>query len=106
MTERHGVMNNTKWEELRLAMYGIETVTRYRCMITTGYYSDADAEWFYHFRDGGYDDIQYVDIFADGEGHREEIRSALKTIHVPGEETKDGFRVYGYALPGQTLDYL
>ena len=75
-------------------------------MRTTGYYSQSDAEWFYHFRDGGYDDIRYVDIFADSEAHREQIRSALKTIHLPGEETDDGFRVYGYALPGQTLDYL
>jgi hypothetical protein len=31
---------------------------------------------------------------------------ALTAIHLPGEETEDGFRVYGYALPGQTLDYL
>ena len=53
MAESHGAMNNTKWEELRLAMYGIESAPRYRCMTTS-----------------------------------------------------DGLRVYGYALPGQTLDYL
>ena len=71
-----------------------------------GYYSRADAEWFYHFRAGGYDDIQYVDIFVEGPSHQELIRSALEKLHLPGEETDDGFRVYGYALPGQTLDYL
>ena len=65
MIERHGVMNNTKWEELRLAMYGIEPAPRCRCMTTSGYCSDADAEWFYHFRAGGYDDIRYVDIFVE-----------------------------------------
>jgi hypothetical protein len=106
MAESHGVMKNTKWEELRLAMYGIEPHPKYRCMTVTGYYSHADAEWFYHSRAGGYDDIQYVDIFAEGQSHRELIRSALAKIHLPGEETNDGFRVYGYALPGQTLDYL
>jgi hypothetical protein len=99
-------MNNTKWEELRLAMYAIELPTRWRCMTITGYYSAADAEWFYHFKSGGYEDIQFVDIFSDSQAHREQIKSALKKIHVPGEETDDGFRVYGYALPGQALSYL
>jgi hypothetical protein len=56
MAEGHGVMNNTKWEELRSAMHGIESAPRYRCMTTAGHYSDADAEWFYHLRAGGYDD--------------------------------------------------
>ena len=104
--EMNALMNNTKWEELRLAMYGIESAPRYRCMTIGGYYLDADAEWFYHFRAGGYDDIRYVDIFVESQAHRTQIRGALKAIHLPGEETDDGFRVYGYALPGQTLDYL
>jgi hypothetical protein len=106
MAEIHGVMNNTKWEELRLAMYAIGPGTRYRCMMMNGNYSRTDSEWFYHFRDGGYDDIRYVDIFANDQLHREQIRGALKKIHLPGEETHDGFRVYGYALPDQALDYL
>ena len=106
MVQSHGVMNNTKWEELRLAMYRTEPAPRYRCMTINGYYSHATTEWFYHFRAGGYDDIRYVDIFAESQPHREQISSALKKIHLPGEETGDGFRVYGYALPGQNLDYL
>ena len=106
MPQNAGVMNNTKWEELRLAMYSIEPAPKYRCMTNTGYYSDVDSEWFYHFRAGGYDDIRYVDIFAKNQPHRERIRIALKKIHLPGEETVDGFRVYGYALPGQSLDHL
>ena len=106
MAELHPVMNKTKWDELRLAMHSIEPAPKYRCMITTGYYSDVDAEWFYHFQAGGYNDIQYVDIFANDELHREQIRSSLKKIHLPANETADGFRVYGYILPGQSLDYL
>ena len=51
-------------------------------------------------------DMRYVDIFANNALHRQQIASALKTIHLPGEETGDGFRVYGYALPGQAIDYL
>ncbi|WP_235782766.1 DUF6678 family protein [Bradyrhizobium murdochi] len=106
MAQNLGVMNNTKWEELRLAMYAIEPAPRYRCMTIAGYYSDEDAEWFYHFRAGGYDDIRYVDIFVESQSHREQVRRALKKIHLPGEETVEAFRVYGYALPGQSLDYL
>jgi hypothetical protein len=99
-------MNNTKWEELRLAMYGVEPAPKYRCKMLNGHYSYTDAEWFYHFRDGGYEGVRYVDIFAESQPHREAIRSALTKIHLPGIETDDGFRVYGYALPDQFLDYL
>ena len=106
MAESHGVMNNTKWEELRLAMHAIVPAPRYRCMTITGHYSHEDVDWFYHFRADGYEDIQYVDIFADSQAHREQIGSVLKKIHLPGEETGDGFRIYGYARPGQSLDYL
>jgi hypothetical protein len=31
---------------------------------------------------------------------------AIKRIHLPGEETDDGFRIYGYAEQGQTVEYL
>jgi hypothetical protein len=83
MTELHPVMNNTKWRELRAAMYAIEPATTYRTMSINGYYSIADSEWFYHFQQGGYDDIRFVDIFANNALHRQQIASALKTIHLP-----------------------
>jgi hypothetical protein len=87
-------------------MYTTEPAPRWSTLCQNGYRSAPDREWHYHFRDGGYDDIVYVDIFADDREHRERIRTAIKRIHVPGEETDDGFRVYGYAERGQTLDYL
>ena len=106
MSELHPVMNNTKWREFRTAMLAIESVTTYRTMSTNGYYAQPDAEWFYHFQEGGYDYIRYVDIFATDKPHRQEIRSALKKIHLPADETENGFRVYGYVLYGQSVDYL
>jgi uncharacterized protein DUF6678 len=102
----HPVMNNTKWNELRLAMYNTDPTPRWSTLCQNGYRSAPDREWYYHFRDGGYEDIVYVDIFADDREHRERIRTAIKRIHVPGEETDNGFRIYGYAEPGQMLDYL
>jgi uncharacterized protein DUF6678 len=87
-------------------MYAIDAVTTRRIMSINGHYSRADAEWFYRFQEGGYDDIRYVDIFANDALHRQQIASVLKAIHLPGEQTGDGFRVYGYALPGQAVEYL
>jgi hypothetical protein len=43
MAELHPVMNNTKWRELRVAIYAIGSRTTYRIMRINGYYSDPDA---------------------------------------------------------------
>ena len=47
-----------------------------------------------------------VDIFADDPAHREWIKATIKLIHLPSEETENGFRIYGYAQEGQAVDYL
>lgn len=100
------VMNNTKWNELRLAMYALDPQPAWSTLSINGYQSRRDTEWFYHFRDGGYEDIIHVDIFAADDAMRDRIRTALKPIHVPGEETAEGFRVFGHAANGQFVDYL
>ncbi|MGQ3214773.1 DUF6678 family protein [Shinella sp.] len=104
--ELHPVMNNTKWDELRLAMYGLGSLTYFRAKDMNGYYSPPDAEWFHHFRTGGYETMVYVDIIAKDATHREAIRAALKRVHVPGDETELGFRVFGYTERGQAVDYI
>lgn len=106
MDALHPVMNNTKWDELRSAMHALDRRPLWRCKDLNGHYSDGDREWFHHFRLGGYASIFYVDITAEDPAHREAIRAALKAIHLPGEETEAGFRVFGYGEKGQTLDYL
>ena len=56
-------MNNTKWDELRLAMYKLrERSPRFRTKDLTGYLSEWDREWFYHFRGSGYVSIEWVEI--------------------------------------------
>lgn len=99
-------MNNTKWNELRLAMYAISPPPCWSTLSTNGYRSPPDREWFYHFREGGYDSILYVDIHVDSPNQRELVRSALKEVHVPGEEMPEGFRVFGYIKDGQAAVYL
>ena len=100
-------MNNTKWDELRLAMYSLEPTPRWRTKdVDSGYESDWDREWFYHFREGGYDTIEWVEIEVPPETERETILKVLRQIHVPGEPTELGFRVFGYSPSGESVDYL
>ncbi len=99
-------MNNTKWDELRLAMFALSPAPLWSTLSTNGYRSPPERGWFYHFRAGGYADILHVDIFADSPEHRKEIFAELKRIHLPGKETADGFRVFGYIPDGEAIDYL
>jgi hypothetical protein len=102
------LMNDTKWDELRLGMYGLGSLspvwrTRAR---ENGYVSRWDGDWFYHFRDGGYATIEWVEIATPGIDQRRAVLEVLRRVHVPGEETASGFRVFGYVNVGQPVDYL
>jgi len=101
-------MNNTKWRELQQAMYALEEHSpkwRTKC-VTNGYVSNWDGEWFYHFSEGGYKDIEWVEIQAENEEHRSVILSELRKVHVPGERTAHGFKIYGYVQDGSPVEYL
>ena len=106
MPEYFSVMNNTKWNELRLAMCGLDPSPSFRCKSTNGHYSAADSEWYYHFKSEGYGDIEYVDIFASDLEQRAKVEKILKTIHVAGFINLEGFRIYGKAIDGQHIDYI
>jgi hypothetical protein len=104
----HPVMNDTKWDKLRIAMYELGPLSpKWRTLDTeNGYLSPWDSEWYYHFRDGGYRTIQWVEIAVTTEAQRETVLSQLAKIHLPGEETESGFRIFGYVADGQVVDYL
>ncbi|WP_112664075.1 DUF6678 family protein [Microvirga flavescens] len=99
-------MNNTKWDELRLEMYRITPTPAWSTLSVEGYQSPPDREWYYHFRHGGYASILHVDILVEDAIQREKVRSALQKVHVPGEETPEGFRVFGYLRDDQATYYL
>lgn len=101
-------MNDTKWNELRLAMYELGPLSpRWRALdVENGYVSDWDGEWFYHFRNGGYKFIQWVEIAIESTEQRQAVLSELTKVHVPGEHTKSGFRVLGYAELDTKINYL
>jgi hypothetical protein len=105
---RTGLMNNTKWEEVRLAMYGLGALApAWRiCNVETGYISPWDREWFYHFSAGGYDVVEWLEVRVTSREQDAAVLAALASIHVPGERIDGGFRVYGYVPLGKPVEYL
>ncbi|MEN3930581.1 DUF6678 family protein [Microvirga sp. W0021] len=101
-------MNNTKWDELRLAMYNLTDLSpMWRTLDTEkDYLSPWDGEWFYHFRNGGYEFIKWVEIEVLTAQQEQAVLAQLKKIHVPGERTENGFRVFGYVETGTEVNYL
>jgi hypothetical protein len=108
MPELQPLMNDTKWDELRLAMYELAALRpRWRTRdLKSGYICPWDGEWFYHFREGGYAGIEGVELEITSSAQEAAVLGALRQVHVPGHRTEAGFTVYGYA-PGDTpLDHL
>jgi hypothetical protein len=103
-----GVMNNTKWEGLRAAMYELGSLhPQFR--IKDREREEPwlwDGEWFYHFRRDAYETIEYVDLKVTSQEQRVAVRDRLRAIHLPGVETEEGFRIYGWIKPGEFVDYL
>ena len=102
------VMNNTKWEELRAAMYELEKPSsKWRTRIVwSGFESGWDSEWFSHLKDGGYEDIEWVEISPATVEQAAMVLAALRAIHVPGIKTDAGFKVFGHLSEGVPCDYL
>ena len=102
------LMNDTKWDEVRLAMYQLGHFSpQWRVLdVETGYLSEWDGDWFYHFQAGGYKTIEWVEVSVSSRAQFEAVRDALETVHVPGEQTERWFKVMGYARNGVAVDYL
>jgi len=99
-------MNNTKWNEIRMAMGRMESPPSWKITLLNGYESAVDGEWFYHFREGGYLDIQYLDILTNSVAQHAIVGPILRAIHLPGIESKNGYRILGYADVSSYVDYL
>jgi hypothetical protein len=101
------VMNDTKWEEIRLAMSNYPINRQWRTKdIETGYICPWDGEWYYHFKLGGYKTIEWLEIKAETDEIRNDLLKILNSIHVPREVFDDVIRVYGYVEIGKFTDYL
>ena len=100
-------MNDTKWKEIQEAMYRLQKSPQWRARyVSNGYISSWDGEWFYHFSDGRFNNIEWVEIEAKNDEQSETVLSLLKSIHVPGIKTENGFKVFGHVPEGYSVDYL
>lgn len=70
-----------------------------------GYESAVNREWYYHFREGGYSDIHYLDVLINSAEYAL-VSSILRDIHLPGFETSTGYRIQGYADSASYVSYL
>lgn len=101
-------MNKTKWQELQEAMYELNENSpkwRSKC-ITNEFISEWDGEWYYHFSEGDFKDLEWVEINIENEKQKELVLEKLKAILVPGHEVENGFIVYGYIREGQSVNYI
>lgn len=106
INEYNSLMNNTKWEEIRLAMYEYPATTKWRLKnIDNGYLINWDSEWFYHFRSGGYNNIEWLEIKVDDEEMKIAVTNILRKIHVAGEILKNSIKIYGYKKD-EFIDYI
>ncbi len=88
-------------------MYGLQLSPQWRTQcLTNRFISSWDSEWFYHFSEGGFEDIEWLEIKVENEEQSELVLSSLKSIHVPGVKTDNGYKVYGYIPEGESVDYL
>ena len=97
-------MNNTKWNEIRLAMYNIPYTIKWRTKdFENGYISQWDGDWFYHFASGSYKNIEWLEIQFTSET-KELIINKLKEIKVPAELLENSVKIFGYK--DGFIDYL
>src|SRR5262249_41330183 len=79
----------------------------FRCMnVETGPLGPWDSEWFYHWLHGGWEWMEWVELLVRTPQQRDAVRAILKQIRFAGEETAEGFRVYGYIRTGQNVNYI
>ena len=103
------LLNHTKWEEIRLSMYNlainIKLAIKWRVKnIDNGYVSAWDSEWYYHFKNGGYEMIEWLEILTPDPSIQAFVLKELKKIHVPGKVQPESVLVYGYS--NDLVDYL
>jgi hypothetical protein len=79
----------------------------FRCKnLATGGLGAWDGEWFNHWAQAGWHWMEWVDLKVQTPQQRESVRTALRRIRFAGEETEDGFRLYGYVQAGQQAAWI
>ena len=93
----HAVCNDTKWEELRLAMLDLPgNRPSWRTKSLNGFIYGWDVDWLAHFRLGPHSEIEWCEISASDSLSCEELLAAIEPIGLSGLVEQDLIRIYGY----------
>ena len=103
MSQLVGLANNTKWSELQALMsnHGIRA-PYWRTLATNGFVYPAsgwDADWSYHFRLGGYKQIEWCEMTPRETGDplsAEEIASMCREIGFEVVADERVVKIVGY----------
>lgn len=88
-------------------MYGLGHICPdWRAKDVSSHISPWDGEWFYHFREGSYESIEWVEIRVISPEQDAAVLASLREVHLPGHRIEQGFRVYGYARDGASVGYI
>ena len=98
----YSACNDTKWLELRALVLSFEAAHRpkfrSRC-ISNGYISEWDGEWYHHFCEGGFKDIEWIELkFKPADCIN--LLSGILEIGLVGEGRSNLLRIYGYVPKG------
>jgi len=105
--EKTSVMNNTKWQELRLGMLQSSARVHFRGKdLETGSIGGWDCEWHYHFCLSGHDSIEWIELRPATDEERRTVEDILRTSHIPVELREGLYRIYGYAADTSKITYL
>lgn len=97
------VCNDTRWRALQALVLRqpMEARPRFRTRcLTNGFVSDWDREWTYHFIEGGFSDIEWVELAFPGGLDPAQV-AAVCDIGFVGERTGDALRLFGYLPRGR-----
>lgn len=94
----YSVCNHTKWMELRTRALDVETENRpeFRSKyIPNGHISNWDCEWFYHFRDGGFEGLEWIELRGRILQHKP-FQNQIEEIGFVGRKERSTLQLFGY----------
>lgn len=88
-------------------MYALGSdVPRWRTRgIENQFVSPWDGEWFYHFSEGGYKTIEWLELKIENLAQEKCVMEILHKIHVPVRKSNAGVMVLGYVTLGESVAY-
>lgn len=57
--------------------------------------SPLGGDWFYYFREYGFDSIEWVELKIDNTAQYEIVLGILKQINLPSSKSYSGFKIHG-----------